>query len=225
MPATCSFTSTSFPRASAGVPSQPSIKLGFEGGSEEEPLYRFGKEDGSHLEFGQFEIEFELSTAVAGVKAVSRKSELVLNLDKSGNGFLSQILPGEKRIPLNLGLGWSTERGFFIDGGKGNVITQTNPPPPTPICPDCGASCVGAVEGAAGERRGRCERRGSQSRHACRQDVRSGAYSVSFTRAHAGVGQRQSQTDVRRQHRGGHHDWDRSRPASTKPDSRSLPIS
>ena len=119
-------------QSSAGFPGQPSIKLGFEGGSEDDPLYRFGKEDGSHLEFGQFEIEFEWSTAVAGVRAVSRKSELVLNLDKSGDGFLSQILPGEKRIPLNLGLGWSTERGFFIDGGKGNVITQTNPPPPTP---------------------------------------------------------------------------------------------
>ena len=118
--------------SSAGLPGQPSIKLGFEGGSEDAPLYRFGKEDGSHVEFGQFEVELELSTAVAGVKAVSRKSELVLNLGKSGDGFLSQILPGEKRIPLNLGLGWSTERGFFIDGGKGNVITQTNPPPATP---------------------------------------------------------------------------------------------
>ena len=157
MPATCSFASTSFPRSSAGGPGQPSIKLGFEGGSEEDPLYRFGKEDGSHLEFGQFEIEFELSTAVAGIRAVSRKSELVLNLDKSGNGFLSQILPGEKRIPLNLGLGWSTERGFFIDGGKGNVITANESAAPDTDCPDCGASCVGAVEGAAGERRGRCE--------------------------------------------------------------------
>ena len=120
------------PSLSAGLPGQPSIKLGFEGGSEDAPLYRFGKEDGSHVEFGQFEIEFEFSTAVAGVKAVSRKSELVLNFDRTGNGFLSQILPGEKRIPLNLGLGWSTERGFFIDGGKGKVITQTNPPPATP---------------------------------------------------------------------------------------------
>jgi len=119
-----------FSKLSGGFPGQPAIKLGFEGGSEETPLFRFGKENGSHVEFGQFEIEFEFSTAVAGVKAVSRKSELVLNLDKSGNGFLSQILPGEKRIPLNLGLGWSTERGFFIDGGKGNVITQRNPPPP-----------------------------------------------------------------------------------------------
>jgi len=115
-----------------GFPGQPSIKVGFEGGSEDDPLYRFGKEDGSHLEFGQFELEVEFSTAVAGVRAVSRKSELVLNFDKSGDGFLSQILPGEKRIPLNLGLGWSTERGFFIDGGKGNVITQTNTPPAPP---------------------------------------------------------------------------------------------
>ena len=89
---------------------------------------------------------------------MSRKSELVLNLDKSGNGFLSQVLPGEKRIPLNLGLGWSTERGFFIDGGKGNVITQTNPPPPTPIALTAAPRrpCVGAVD-AAGARRGRCE--------------------------------------------------------------------
>ena len=99
-------------------------QAGFRGRQRGQPLYRFGKEDGSHVEFGQFEIEFEFSTAVAGVRAVSRKSELVLNLGKSGNGFLSQVLPGEKRIPLNLGLGWSTERGFFIDGGKGNVITQ-----------------------------------------------------------------------------------------------------
>ena len=121
-----------FSKLSGGFPGQPSIKLGFEGGSEGNALYRLGKEDGSHVEIGQFEIEFEFSAAVAGAKAVSRKSELVLNLDKSGNGFLSQVLPGEKRIPLNLGMGWSTERGFFIDGGKGNVIKQTNPPPPTP---------------------------------------------------------------------------------------------
>ena len=39
---------------------------------------------------------FEFSTAVAGIKAVSRKSELVLNLGKSGDGFLRRILPGEK---------------------------------------------------------------------------------------------------------------------------------
>jgi hypothetical protein len=121
-----------FSKLSGGFPGQPSIKLEFEGGSEDDALYRFGKEDGSHVEFGRFEIEFEFSTAVAGVRAVSRKSELVLNFDKSGNGFLSQVLPGEKRIPLNLGLGWSTERGFFIDGGKGTVIKQTNPPPPAP---------------------------------------------------------------------------------------------
>ena len=187
-----------------GLPGQPSIKLGFEGGSEDDPLYRFGKEDGSHLEFGQFEIEFEWSTAVAGVRAVSRKSELVLNLGKSGDGFLSQILPGEKRIPLNLGLGWSTERGFFIDGGKGNVITQTNPPPRHRF-PDCGAGCVGAVDGGGSQRRGRRQRRGSQSRHASGQDVRSGACAVSFARAHAEVGQRPGQTDAQRRHRGGHH--------------------
>jgi hypothetical protein len=122
-----------FSKSSVGGPGQPSLKFGFEGGSAEAPLYRLGKEDGSHLQFGKFEAEFEWSPAVAGVRAISRESELVLNLDKSGNGFLSQILPGEKKIPLNLGLGWSTERGLFLEGGKGNVIKQTNPsPPPSP---------------------------------------------------------------------------------------------
>ena len=121
-----------FSKSSVGGPGQPSIKFGFEGGSAETPLYRLGKEDSSHVQFGKFEAEFELSPAVAGVRALLRESELVLNLDKSGNGFLSQILPGEKKIPLNLGLGWSTERGFFLEGGKGNVIKQTNPPPPPP---------------------------------------------------------------------------------------------
>ena len=98
----------------------------------EQPLYRLGKEDGSHVQFGKAEVELELSPAVAGVKALLRESELVLNLDKSGNGFLSKILPGEKKIPLNFGLGWSTERGLFLEGGKGNVLKQTNPPPPPP---------------------------------------------------------------------------------------------
>ena len=120
-----------FSKSSVGGPGQPSIKLGFEGGSAEAPLYRIGKEDGSHLQFGRFETEFELSPSVAGVRALSRESELALILDKSGNGFLSQILPGEKKIPLNLGLGWSTERGFFLEGGKGNVLKQTNPPAPS----------------------------------------------------------------------------------------------
>lgn len=124
-----------FSKSSVGGPGQPGIKLGFEGGTAEAPLYRLGKEDGSHLQFGKFEAEFELSPAIAGLRALSRESELVLTLDKSDDGFLSQILPGEKKIPLNLGLGWSTERGFFLEGGKGNVIKQTNPPPPTPISP------------------------------------------------------------------------------------------
>lgn len=124
-----------FSKSSVGGPGQPSIKFGFEGGSAEAPLYRLGKEDGSHLQFGKFETEFELSPAVAGVRARARESELVLILDKSGNGFLSQILPGEKKIPLNLGLGWSTERGFFLEGGKGNVLKQTNPPPPPSSSP------------------------------------------------------------------------------------------
>lgn len=140
-----------FSKLSGGFPGQPSIKLGFEGGSEGDPLYRFGKEDGSHVEFGQLEIEFEFSTAVAGVKAVLRKSELVLDLGKSGDGFLAQILPGEKRIPLNLGLGWSTERGFFIDGGKGNVIAQTTPPPPAPPFAPALTGAPGAPEGEAPE--------------------------------------------------------------------------
>jgi hypothetical protein len=119
-----------------GAGSRPSVTAAFEGGTAEQPLYRLGKEDGTHLQFGKTVIELELSPDVAGIKALTRESELVLNLDKSGNGFLSQILPGEKKIPLNLGLGWSTERGFFLEGGKGNVLTQTAPPPsPSPSVP------------------------------------------------------------------------------------------
>jgi hypothetical protein len=121
-----------------GAGTRPSITVTFEGGTTEQPLYRLGKEDGTHLQFGKTAIEMELSPDVAGFKALTRESEVVLNLDKTGNGFLSQILPGEKKIPLNLGLGWSTERGFFLEGGKGNVLKQSAPPPspsPTPTPP------------------------------------------------------------------------------------------
>ena len=115
-----------------GAGSHPSFKVTLEGGSKEQPLYRLGKEDGSHLQFGKAAIELELSPEVAGIKLLTRESELVLNLDKSGDGFLSKILPGEKTIPLNLGLGVSTGRGFFLEGGKGNVLKQTKAAPPSP---------------------------------------------------------------------------------------------
>ena len=110
--------------------SHPSFKVAFERGTAEDPLYRLGKEDGSHLQFGRVGIELEISPELAGVRTFTRESELVLDLDKSGDGFLSRILPGEKKIPLNLGLGYSVQRGFFIEGGKGNVLRQTAPPPP-----------------------------------------------------------------------------------------------
>ena len=111
--------------------SRPSIKVTFEGGSAEQPLYRLGKEDGSHIQLGKAAIELELSPDMAGFRLLSRESDVVLNLGQSSNGFLSQILPGEQKLALNLGLGWSTERGFFIEGGKGNVLGQTTTPPPS----------------------------------------------------------------------------------------------
>ncbi|MFN0123865.1 MAG: DUF6603 domain-containing protein [Blastocatellia bacterium] len=110
--------------------SEPLVSVGVEAAEpDKEPLYRLGKEDGARLEFGKFGIEGVMSPKEVGLRALTRESQIVLTLGKSPNGFLAKILPGEKKIPLNFGLGWSLARGFFIEDGQGNAIKQTKPQP------------------------------------------------------------------------------------------------
>lgn len=80
----------------------------------------FPDRKGTRLEFERIAFSGEISSREAGVKMLAQNSALVLAVNKDGDGFLKEILSaGETRIAFDLGLGLSSERGFYIEGGTG----------------------------------------------------------------------------------------------------------
>jgi len=76
--------------------------------------------DGTRLEFDRLAFSGEISSSGAGVKVLAQNSALVLAVDKDGDGFLKEIMPaGETRIGFDLGIGYSSQRGFYLEGGTG----------------------------------------------------------------------------------------------------------
>src|SRR5215218_3750144 len=74
--------------------------------------------EGTRLEYERIAISGSLSSRGAELKLVAQNSALVIAPSKGGDGFIKEILPkGETRIAFDLGLGLSSERGFYIEGG------------------------------------------------------------------------------------------------------------
>src|SRR5215217_1529349 len=75
---------------------------------------------GTRLEFERFAFSGNVSSRGADVKLLAQNSALVLAANKDADGFINEILPsGETRINFDLGLGLSSERGFYVEGGTG----------------------------------------------------------------------------------------------------------
>jgi hypothetical protein len=75
---------------------------------------------GTRLEFERIAFSGEISSSGVGVKLVAKNSALVIAADKDGDGFIKEILPsGETRLNFDLGIGLSSERGLYIEGGTG----------------------------------------------------------------------------------------------------------
>jgi len=75
---------------------------------------------GTRLEFDRVSISGEVAVDKAEAKLVAQNGALVLAPAKDGDGFIKEILPsGETKISFDLGIGLSSERGFYVEGGTG----------------------------------------------------------------------------------------------------------
>ncbi|MGV3504084.1 MAG: DUF6603 domain-containing protein [Adhaeribacter sp.] len=102
-----------------------------ENGQPPEPAYRLGTEDGTRLELGKVEIKAGLD-----LSDTRKKADLEVKISQSGfhllpgdgDSFLRKVLP-EKGLSLlfDLSLGYSNERGFYLDGsGGGEILLPVN---------------------------------------------------------------------------------------------------
>ncbi|HKQ52941.1 MAG TPA: DUF6603 domain-containing protein, partial [Pyrinomonadaceae bacterium] len=121
------------PDVEAGGPSDGSVSLTV-GPEPSAPGQKnvFPDSQGMRLEFGRLSFKGEISKSGAGFEVVAEDGAFVISTDEC-DGFVAEVLPGEKakpaggngskaketRIDFTLGLGLSSERGFYITGGAG----------------------------------------------------------------------------------------------------------
>ena len=93
---------------------------------QETPAYRLGTEEGTRLELGKIEIRTHLNLSPSSKKAdikfkVSQSGFYLMHGD--GDTFLRKVLP-EKGVAVlfDLALGFSNERGFYLEGSGGGEI-------------------------------------------------------------------------------------------------------
>ena len=73
---------------------------------------------GTRFELGRMALTGEVSPQGAGIKFVAEESALVIDT-RDGDGFLQDLLPaGETRLNFTFGVGFSTDRGLYIEGGS-----------------------------------------------------------------------------------------------------------
>lgn len=92
----------------------------------------FPDESGMRLEFGRLSFTGELSQRGAGLEVVAEDGVFVISSAEC-DGFVAEVMPGERKTPadgkgpaaketrvnFNLGLGLSSERGFYLTSGSG----------------------------------------------------------------------------------------------------------
>ena len=78
---------------------------------------------GTRLEIGTFTIAAQLGAAGASIKAVAKKSALVMSFS-DGDAFTERTIPArEVRFDFDLGIGLSSDKGVFLEGGSGLQLT------------------------------------------------------------------------------------------------------
>ena len=85
--------------------------------------YLLGFAKGTRLELSKATITGQLGATGASVKAVSKKSSLVMEVAEA-DPFVERSIPAkEVRFDIDLGLGFSSEKGLFLEGGSGLQLT------------------------------------------------------------------------------------------------------
>jgi len=78
---------------------------------------------GTRLELGKLSFSAQLGVADASIKAVASKSTLVLSMS-DGDAFTEKAIPArEVRFDFDLGLGLSSSKGVFLEGGSGLTLS------------------------------------------------------------------------------------------------------
>jgi hypothetical protein len=97
-----------------------SLKLKHKSAGEDKAI--IGSPEGTHLLFGQTELEGKLSFKDYSIKAGTKKSSLTI-AGQDADSFIRKTLPsGKIKIDFSLLLGYSQNRGFFIEGGAGFLV-------------------------------------------------------------------------------------------------------
>jgi hypothetical protein len=102
----------------AGADADASFSI--ETGADEAGLpYILGIGERTRLEFGRLALSGELSVTGAGVKLTAADSALVISAASDGDPFVAETMPDETRIAFQFGLGLSSARGLYLEGGAG----------------------------------------------------------------------------------------------------------
>ncbi|WP_413935685.1 DUF6603 domain-containing protein [Nitrospira sp. BLG_1] len=105
----------------ASAATDADIRVAIEANGEEsnEP-YVVGISERTRLEFGRLALSGELSSTGAGFKLAAADCALVIDAEADGDEFIADSLPKqETRIAFQFGLGLSSERGLYLEGGAG----------------------------------------------------------------------------------------------------------
>jgi hypothetical protein len=99
----------------AGTAIDPSIKATFRRSDAAKGVVSIGNPAGTHVEFDKLSITGTLASSSQSIVLQTKGSALVI--DFGDDGFLSSVLPRRIRLESDLGIGFASKRGFFIDGG------------------------------------------------------------------------------------------------------------
>ena len=90
------------------------------GTNETAQPYVLGISSRSRLEFGRLALSGDISSTGAGVKLTASDSAVVIGARKDGDEFISETMPPqETRIAFQFGIGLSSVRGLYLEGGSG----------------------------------------------------------------------------------------------------------
>ncbi len=98
-----------------------SLKLAHKSAGEFKAI--IGNPEGTHILFGKNTLEGKLSTKDYSVKAGTSDSSITIAGDDA-DSFINKILPsGKLKIDFKFAIGYSKNRGFFIEGGAGFLVS------------------------------------------------------------------------------------------------------
>jgi hypothetical protein len=104
-----------------GVASDADATFSIETGADEAGIpYVLVLGERTRLKFGRLAVSGEITATGASVKFTAAKNALVISAKKDADPFVSESMPAdETRIAFDFGIGLSSSRGLYLEGGSG----------------------------------------------------------------------------------------------------------